>query len=199
MTPNYLNFDAFIKKALLTESTREPIVESAEDFRDALMLAVLASELLDLYKKHAFYGKPLDPHARAEVLEKILAVAHGTIDPIRHEGVEAQLSVNPRLLHAVVGKFTESGEMLQALCESEETGELDLVNLAEEVGDDKWYDAILLDELRRLHPSLTLGSILETNNDKLLKKRYPHGFTGDAAIHRDIAAERVILEQVVTK
>ncbi len=201
MTPqlNIINFDAFIKKALLTESTREPVVDSAEDFRDALMLAVLASELLDLYKKHAFYGKPLDPHARAEVLEKIIAVATGTIDPIRHEGVEAALNINARLLHAVVGKFTEAGEMLQALGESEETGELDLVNLAEEAGDDKWYDAILLDELRRLHPSLTLANILQTNNDKLLKKRYPNGFTGEAAIFRDVAEERLVLETIVEK
>lgn len=200
MTPqlNIINFDAFIKKALLTESTRTPSVESDEDFRDALMIAVLASELLDLYKKHAFYGKPLDPHARTEVLERLQAVVDGTINPLRHEGVEGSLNINPRLLHAVVGKFTEAGEMLQALGESEETGELDLVNLAEEVGDDKWYDAILLDELQRLHPGITLGSILQANNDKLLTKRYPNGFTGDAAIHRDVAAERIVLETIVT-
>lgn len=197
MTQNIINFDAFIKKALLTESTREPVVDSAEDFRDALMIATLASELLDLYKKHAFYGKPLDPHARAEVLESLLNVVNGTINPFRHEGVEAALNINPRLLHAVVGKFTEAGEMLQALGESEETGVLDLVNLAEEAGDDKWYDAILLDELARLNPNLTLGDILRLNNDKLLKKRYPNGFTGDAAIFRDVAAERVVLETIV--
>lgn len=189
-----INFGAFIAKALLTESTRAPVAESAEDFRDALMLGVLVAELIDLYKKHAFYGKPLDPHVRAEVLEKILSVANGTIDPFRHEGVEAQLNVNPRLLHAIVGKFTEAGEMLQAICESEETGELDIVNLAEEMGDDKWYDAIFLDEISK--HSISLAGILQANNDKLLKKRYPNGFNAEDASIRDLVGERLILEQV---
>lgn len=189
-----ISFGTFIAKALLTESTRPPVAESVEDFRDALMLGVLVSELVDLYKKHVFYGKPLDPHARAEVLEKILAVANGTINPFRHEGVEAQLDVNPRLLHAIVGKFTEAGEMLHALRESEATGSLDIVNLAEEMGDDKWYDAIFLDEIAK--SGIGLAGILEANNHKLLKKRYPNGFTAEDAVVRDLVGERLVLEQV---
>ena len=64
----------------------------------------------------------------------------------------------------------------------------DEVNLKEELGDLFWYNAILFREYK-----LDLDDVLQINIDKL-NKRYGAKFSEEAAINRDLKAEREILE-----
>lgn len=95
----------------------------------------------------------------------------------------------PRLLHAGLGLSTESGEFLDALKKHIFYGKpLDHTNLLEEVGDLLWYCAIALDTLGGDFPS-----VMEQNIAKL-RARFPTKFSEDAALTRNLAAERSILE-----
>lgn len=98
-------------------------------------------------------------------------------------------SVTPRIEHAVMGLVTESAECMDAIKKTKIYGkELDIVNLKEEAGDIMWYLAILADAL-----GVTFEEIWEKNIAKLAA-RYPEKYTDDAAINRDTAVERAILE-----
>lgn len=94
-----------------------------------------------------------------------------------------------RLIHAGLGLATETAEIQDALKKHIFYGKpLDRVNLAEEMGDVFWYLAILADEL-----GVSFEDTMDKNIAKL-KKRYGDKFTETAAINRDVAAERKILE-----
>lgn len=96
-----------------------------------------------------------------------------------------------RLLHASMGMVTEAGELMDQLKKHLFYGkELDDVNLIEEAGDILWYMAILLDEL-----GVTFEKVMLINHEKLAK-RYGREFTEEAALHRDLTAEREILEKI---
>lgn len=96
-----------------------------------------------------------------------------------------------RLLHASMGVCTEAGELQDSLKRQLfYMKELDLTNVAEEVGDILWYCAIALD---------AVGSSFEEafeRNIAKLRARYPDKFTEDKAINRDLAAERRALEGI---
>lgn len=94
-----------------------------------------------------------------------------------------------RLLHAAMGMATEAGEFVDALKKHIFYGKpLDVVNLKEELGDHLWYVAIACDVL-----DVTLDDVMTRNIEKL-RQRYPGKFTSDAALNRDLPAERKILE-----
>jgi NTP pyrophosphatase (non-canonical NTP hydrolase) len=94
-----------------------------------------------------------------------------------------------RLLHAGIGLATESGEFLDALKKHLfYGGDLDKVNLKEELGDLLWYIALACDELG------TDFSTLKATNIKKLQARYSDKFSYDSASFRDLEAERKILE-----
>ncbi len=63
--------------------------------------------------------------------------------------------------------------------------ELDVTNFLEELGDVEFYQELNLAVLK-----YTVLQMREANMDKLLKKRYPQGFSVEAAVKRDTAAER---------
>jgi NTP pyrophosphatase (non-canonical NTP hydrolase) len=95
-----------------------------------------------------------------------------------------------RILHAVMGLATESGELLDAMKKHIFYGkELDFVNLLEEHGDLFWYAAILADAV-----GFTFEESMERNIAKL-KARYPNKFTEESALIRDLNNERNILEK----
>lgn len=98
---------------------------------------------------------------------------------------------NIRLLHAGMGLCTEAGEFLDALKKSIfYNKQLDITNLAEEVGDIFWYIAVALDEI-----GVDFETLMDNNLEKL-KARYPHKFNSDNAVNRNLDKERAILEQV---
>jgi len=85
----------------------------------------------------------------------------------------------PRILHAAVGVAGESGEILDAVKKSWIYGkELDVENLLEEVGDSLFYLQALANEC-----GFTLAQAFLHNIEKL-KKRYPQGYTDQAARDR---------------
>lgn len=100
-----------------------------------------------------------------------------------------------KVLHALIGLATESGEALDMMKKHVYYGkEFDRVNAIEEIGDIFWYAALALD---------TLGSSFEEAmeaNIKKLEKRYNKGkFTVDEAINRDVKTEVVTLQQALNK
>lgn len=110
---------------------------------------------------------------------------------------EEQLSrVNLRVLHALMGLQTETGELTDAVKRHIFYGTpLDKVNLIEEIGDVFWYIAILLDELKvSVGNKASFEHVMAVNIEKL-RARYPQKFTESHAVDRDVNAERTILEK----
>lgn len=96
-----------------------------------------------------------------------------------------------RLLHAAMGIMTEGAELLDALKKFIFYGKpLDTVNLAEEVGDTFWYQAIAVDELDTDFETIFAIIIAK------LKARYGDKFNEVGAITRNLDMERAILERV---
>jgi len=94
-----------------------------------------------------------------------------------------------RLLHAAMGLSTEAAELLDMLKKHIFYGRpLDLVNAAEEVGDNQWYAGLAIDVLRT-----TMDELLTMNINKL-RLRYPEKFRESDAINRDVDKERELLE-----
>lgn len=110
---------------------------------------------------------------------------------------DEQLSrVNLRILHALMGLQTETGELTDAVKRHIFYGTpLDKVNLVEEIGDVFWYIAILLDELKvDVGDKASIEHAMKVNIEKL-RARYPNKFTEYDAVNRDLDSERKILEQ----
>lgn len=144
---------------------------------------VAGGEVADKWKKMLMYGK--EPAEGREVLVPA-EMPETEIDALRMQRLD-----DPRfrrIFHAALGLFTESAEVFAALADYLDTGNLDAVNLAEEVGDSFWYSALLLDAVGA-DPEL----VARQNIAKLLA-RYPDKFTEENAIIRDLKREREILE-----
>lgn len=156
---------------------------SERAFRTALVEAISGLQKLDNFKKALFYGKDnYNWHKNNIDLSNLPKQVCSAVN------CNPQNAVN--IIHAIIGKATEAGELLEALLAAIEVdGGLDIVNLREEVGDGLWYDAILLK---------AIGSNFEeamTININKLKKRFPEKFTEEKANNRDLEAERIILEK----
>lgn len=98
---------------------------------------------------------------------------------------------NIRLLHAVIGMCTETGELQDALKRKLLYGkDLDKTNMIEELGDVMWYLGLACNVL-----GVSLEQVMETNWNKL-KTRYGDklAFSENAAINRNKELERKILE-----
>lgn len=94
--------------------------------------------------------------------------------------LESLNSSKVNLLHAAVGVCTEAGELLDAIkknCVYEK--ELDRENVIEELGDLEFY----MEQMRQAIMA-NRDEVLQANIDKLHKKRYPNGYTNEAAIDR---------------
>lgn len=197
----------YIANAIRTESVPESIDINQVGLAAVLSIGILASQIVDLVKKKIFYGKQIDQGQLAMTCAK-LATGAGMMAKETMEGADmnAVMSdsdieatggddymhnvkhLNVRALHAALGCFTESGELLEALVKQLTTGTLDLVNFGEEIGDIEWYQAIGFDVT-----GVTEASCREKNIAKL-RKRYPEKFDAGQAVNRDIEAERKILE-----
>lgn len=185
----------YIKLALRTESNVTEVQANEQALMYALDAFVAAGEILDGFKKAIYYRNPkklnetlsdyaeaLEEHARQ--LRKLASKA--TMETTK-------LNINPRVFHGVVGIATESAELASALSNYIETGDLDPVNIQEEMGDgaggtNSWYAAILHDALN-LDPQETMRK----NIDKL-RARYPEKYDDTLAEKRDLQTERKILE-----
>lgn len=180
----------FISKALKTEFSPKELSLSKDALVDALTMAVASAYVMDQVKKAIIYGKAIDKKLLVDNMDALIASAVDFEDRMNFEsdGTCSGEVVNIRLLHSAIGLFTESGEMLDALLAQVGSGYLDKVNMLEEVGDIDWYKAIAHDELD-VSEEITRQTVINK-----LAKRYPEKFTSDAALNRDLTAEREVLE-----
>jgi len=170
----HMNFETYEKESSRTASG-EFHREVVSDFllKNTLADVIRIGSILDQVKKGLFYGKPLCG-------DEIKTESFPTpIDPSR---------IDTDLLHAAFGVLTESVEILEALQDAMEGGQLDRVNLMEELGDIEWYLAMAYRSI-----GTTPGNVREMNIAKL-KARYPDKFTEEHAINRDLIQERCVLE-----
>lgn len=153
---------------------------SKHNFISRMNAAIEAANKLDQVKKTLFYGRDnnLDP---AEGMAAVKTL------PLMLGDTEADSATN--IIHAIIGIFTEAGEMLEALREAINLGKpIDSVNAKEETGDLFWYVAILAREC-----GFTFDSAQRVNIQKL-RARFPDRFTEFDANNRNLTAERTILE-----
>ena len=153
-------------------------------FRETIAEAVEALNKLDAIKKTMFYGRDAGvpaPEANAATLAKLP-------EWISDRPEDDAAAVN--VIHAIIGKATEAGELLELLHATAINGEtFDVANAGEEIGDGFWYDALLARAC-----GLTFDGIQRTNIAKL-RHRFPDRFTEYDANNRDLFGERRILEE----
>ena len=146
--------------------------------------AIEALNRLDEIKKTLFYGRDLGVPA-PEVGAPTLANLPAWISDHPEHDEKAR-----NIIHAIIGKATEAGELLEALHATAIRGEtFDVANAGEEIGDGFWYDALLARAC-----GLTFDGIQRTNIAKL-RHRFPDRFTEYDANNRDLFGERRILEE----
>ena len=104
--------------------------------------------------------------------------------------LEDRLIAMVRPIHAIFGLITEVGELADVFKRHIfYATPLDLTNVAEEVGDQNWYQAIMLS-----FAEVEEFAECQRRNIAKLKKRYPEKFTEQDAVERDLDAEREVLE-----
>lgn len=144
------------------------------------------SEHIDKLKKHIFYKThPCSDDLRAE----LVAVPPAVRREIPLEIVDDDDKIN--LLHAIVGKASEMGEIIKAIKPNFTIGArepLDIVNFHEEIGDDEWYTAFALAATEG-----NMEEIWQRNIDKLMLRHQKRGVIDDGT-NRDLVAERRILD-----
>jgi hypothetical protein len=184
-----MNSKEFQRLAMKTEYIPKRLPMSAVSIKSALTMAVACADVMDQIKKIMIYGKKLDVEALNKSVVRMHNAANYLEDSLPRISIGvASDKVNIRLLHASIGMFTESGEMLEAILKQMNGEMLDMVNFAEELGDSDWYKAIAHDELG-INEELVRETVI-----KKLATRYPDAFTSEAALNRDLAAERQVLE-----
>jgi len=154
----------------LKSGTMNPGTVSAAELIDSLHDVDHVTEQMDRLKKALIYGKDI-----------------GEVDG--PDCTELLSNMDADTFHAILGIFTEAGELMQAVMKVLLEGKkLDAVNLREELGDLLWYQAVL---------SRCIGTTFEKAgeiNIAKLRARFPDKFSGELAINRDVAHERTILE-----
>lgn len=184
-----MQFQQFQPLALVTEARIEKVQANRIGLLALLSLSIATTEIMDQVKKSVFYGRPINPDAIGKRIAEIQSMA-GLLQEVDIPNADKEtIGVDPRLFHGIIGKFTEVGEMLEAMEEHIATGSpLDVVNLREELGDDSWYNAILCDAT-----GIRMEDTLAIVIDKL-RARYGDKFDAYLANNRDLVTERQILE-----
>jgi len=191
-----INLEEYTAAAIKTESRIDGIKSNLNILSSTLKICMAIGNILDMQKKNIFYDKPIDINKFKELNDQISKISINLnseiekIDNIENLPKPQINTINPRVAHGIIGKFTEATELIEAMYQAMFEGKnLDSVNVAEEIGDDAWYTAILVDAL-----NINWTGIFEKNIEKL-KKRYNDKFSVEKAINRDLEAEREILEK----
>lgn len=161
----------------------------ARDIYGFLEQSILTGYVIDLFKKHLVYGKPID-EVMLEHYEFLLT--DGKSDAQSYVFKNKGKALTPKqaeALHALIGMVSEMAELSAAMMGFIfHDKPVDVVNMAEELADLDWYRAILM----RLW-DLDEGEWRERNIDKL-RARYPDKFDAARALNRNLKVERAILE-----
>ena len=180
-----INFKKYSDRVLANESVVENCLYDVERLKRAAQLVAISNQILNQVKREIFYKKT-DPE-KYEQLNLDLKEAVNTVQEPNEKPLEDIISL--RVLHSFLGLNTESSELLESAIKVFNGQVLDNKNVNEEFGDVLWYQAVLVDSLK-----LNLNSIMQTNALKL-EKRFKKGFSFEQAIHRDLEAEKKILEE----
>ena len=192
-----MNFEEFKNDALRTESRPEHLNFSREGLHLLLEASIKMAKIADSAKKTMFYGKTLNKGLFGNTIQDLILLLEEMYEKVESgdNGIErkdaflnSRWEPNLRITHGAIGMFTEAGEVLEAVVKQMNSGNLDMVNVAEELGDSDWYKAIIHDET---------GISEETVRGKViakLKSRYGEKFSNEAALNRDLFEERKVLE-----
>lgn len=179
-----MNLEQYVRDATRTESQIEKVtLPDSETFSAALQIFITSGQILDMFKKNIFYGKPIDWECVTHKLGKIEMDAG-----CGPAGRDYELKIDPRIFHSLIGTATEATELMEALLADMGGEQIDYVNVMEEFGDINWYEAIGC-----AATNTSFEAILTTNIEKL-RKRFPEKYTDEAAINRDLETERDTLE-----
>lgn len=176
-----MDSETFIREALRSKSDLYH-VHTFEQWEIAAALEgfVQAARSLDTIKKAVFYNRPFH---RPTFDNQINATLYSHIT-----ANFAQLP--PDYVHGVLGLATEVAELVEGLIKAavEPDGEIDMVNLEEEVGDLHWYEALLYNFMQKSFPQ---GFTKVINK---LRVRFPDKFTTERALNRDLMKEAEVLK-----
>lgn len=188
-----MNLTEYTKSATRTESRIDNVTIDITKLTIVANMFIHAGNLLDMIKKNAFYGKPIDPDSWNLHVASLSLLSTSDDAALTKERTDLRTSdllpVDPRIFHGIVGVATEGTELVEALMRAVSgIANIDFVNVQEECIDACWYIAILHDVM-----NMSWDDGLERNIAKL-KARYPDKFTAVDAIVRDLVTERKILE-----
>lgn len=160
---------------------------SKANWTKAINDAIEALNNLDKVKKTLFYGRdnnlnPVDGQRDISDMAEKLVAANVAIE----HGLSQEEAEN--YIHGVIGIATEAGELLEGLRDAINGNAIDRVNIKEEIGDVKWYQAILARVARFMWGDDEITNIAK------LRARFPDNFTEYDANNRNLQGERVILE-----
>lgn len=184
----------FNTSALKTEAPIAEVKINGNFLLRVLSIFNDSASMLDCIKKNVVYGKSMDWDNIRILLQNIYSQSDILISDTEdlgtwYESTAMKIDVNPRMFHALLGICTEAGEIGEVLDRGiKDCGQLDTVNILEEFGDIDWYKAIAFDEMG-VDPHDPLEAIINK-----LQLRYPNKFASDAAINRNLEAERKSLE-----
>lgn len=171
----------YIAEANLTKSNQfHGELVGLDYLKSVVRQSIVRLNELDLIKKALFYGK---------VYDQIIQPLTGERDSSNITNVfgsDKQVAID--IIHSIIGKATEAGELLELLIGTINGEVFDVTNFKEEIGDGMWYDAIALKAIGSDFPTEQ-----KRNIDKL-RKRYGEKFTEYDANNRDLASERKTLE-----
>ncbi len=174
-------------------------------------LFIEASKAVDAVKRAVYYGKPLNTEKLKEAINGARACVNEDIlfsEPVRLDGFrEDDPPLSPRIIHAILGLCTESGELLESAVQClESCMPFDYMNFLEELGDVAWYEALAIETAKTEDPEASVeddnaaephGSPREWTHEAIweknlakLRKRYPEKFTTSCAFNRDTDAEK---------
>lgn len=185
-----MNLEKYKELSSRTNSPVDKIEINPVLLMNSLNMFVHSARLLEQIKKFIFYGKPFDKNNLVAALRNI-AESHRRLQFTSLESADQELliqriNIDANLFHAILGVASESGELLETL--KFDGSKPNETNIAEELGDQHWYQALLV-----RHLGFDWGSVLDANIEKL-QKRYPHKFTPEDAIIRDTNAEMKAVE-----
>lgn len=156
-------------------------------FIKTLNIAIDSLTALDMVKKTLFYGR--DNNLAADAGQRDCS---GLLSQLVASNTAIEGGFTPadaaNYIHGIIGLATEAGELLENLKNAINGHAIDRTNVKEEVGDGKWYMAILANV-----GQFGWGDDEAVNIAKL-RARFPDAFTEHHAVNRDLDAERAILE-----
>lgn len=193
----------FQKLAVRTNSKIDKIELTQRNktiLENTLQSLITITEILDIFKKHIFYGKDINHVALGEHLNASIVYNYEALflnqdelhSPDRlNTNIDLDtIDLDTNIFHALLGTITEHGELAIALSKGINNGDIDLINVCEELGDSDWYKALFYE---------TTGIEWEKVQSMIINKleiRYKDKiFSEEEAFERDLDTERALLEE----